>query len=387
MKKKDFKFLALAFAFCMTLVFAKPVMAAEGCSVENCAEECTGECTGEECTATCCPVVVKASDGTTKCYTTLDAAINGAQSGATITLRADVEVTSQVKIDSAKSNITLDLGNYSIKASDSSMGDENSNHLLEIEASNVTVKNGSLVTGNLTKHGINVYGVNDVTLENLKIDHTKSKGGAPLVVNGSTVTVKGKLDLVLGTHSWYGINVDPKAQDKATLTLEDKSIVAAEGNGDKPVIYQDPIKEEDKGTKISDVNVNGNTEVAIKDEEGTTYYVGLTPDEVENKVKEGSTLTIMKGDMALENLPDGVTVKTEGDATATVNGYEVTDQGVDTSLLNKLKELEESLNESVSEDEKDATPKTGTVDYSIYVVAAIAVVLIGGAFTAKKLVK
>ncbi len=333
MKKKILAITILALALCMALVFAKPVMAAEACSAEGCAEGCQNE---ENCTAECCPVLIG-----DKCYPTLEDAVTAVQANQTITLRGDVAVSKMVDIKTP--NVTLNLGGYTLTSSESFTGSyDNDKHLVQINANGVTVKNGSIVTTEKNKHGVNVWEANDVTLEGLKIDHSKAGiSGAPVVINGSSVTVKGKLDLVLGANSWYGIDVDPKNKENATLTLADKSSVAAKGNGDKAVVYQDPIKEENK---TSSVDIGGKTEVAIKDDEGTTYYVGLTGEEVAEIAKAGSTVTVMKGEMALDNLADNVTVKAEEGAKATVNGYEVTESGVDTSVLNKLKELEALLN-------------------------------------------
>ena len=337
MKKKILAITILALALCMALVFAKPVMAAEACSTEGCAEGCQNE---ENCTAECCPVLIG-----DKCYPTLEAAINAATNGQTITLRGDVTVNQMVKIN--KQNVTLDLNKHKITASASFSGSDstghNDQHLINIEAESVTVKNGSLVTTEKNKHGINVYGVDNVTLADLKIDHTNSMGGAPIVVNGSTVKVEGNLNLILGTSSWYGINVDPKKQDrnKAELTFENDSIVSVNGNENQLFMYMDPVTD----GKQSAFELDGETGVSIQDGKGnTTYYVGLTGEEVAEVAKAGATVTVMKGEMALENLADNVTVKTEGTAKVTVNGYEVTESGVDTSVLNKLKELEALLN-------------------------------------------
>ncbi len=98
---------------------------------------------------------------------------------------------------------------------------------------------------------------------------------------------------------------------------------------------------------------SGETEVSITDGKGTTtYYVGLTGEDVAEIAKTGSIVTVMQGEMDLDNLEDKVTVKTEEGATATVNGYEVTETGVDTTVLNKLQELEELLNKLKEELEK-----------------------------------
>ncbi len=365
MKKKMLTITILALALCMAIAFVRPVMAQDVCTDQNCAGGCQGTCNGEECTAECCPVLMGE-----KCYPTLEAAVTAAQEGETITLRANVAINKMLEIN--KKNVTLDLGGKEVTASASFdyKEDKNASHIINVSADGVTVENGTIKTTTNNRHGINAYHANDVVLKNLTIDHRESLGGAPVVVNGSSVEVQGNLNLIFGENSWYGIDIDPKDKTNASLNFADKSSVSAEGNGEKPVLYKDPITDEGK---TSSIDIDGNTEVAIKDGNKTTYYIGITEKEVAEKVKSGSTITVIQGKMAFENLPDGVTVKIEEGAKATVNGYEVTEAGVNTTELNK---------EPMPED-KDNTPKTGSVDVAL-IATVIAMVSVAGIVAVKK---
>ena len=179
--------------------------------------------------------------------------------GTTIVLTGNIEVDEMVNIN--KDDITLDLNGFTITASEkftNTWENGNDSHLIQIlSASNVTVKNGKLVTTAKNKHGLNIYQSEGVVIEGLGIDHTLTRGGAPIVINASEVTVQGKLDLTVGESSWYGINVDPKGAS-ASLAFAAESQVAmknAEGVADEKVIIK--TDNESAGLNISGTNAAG----------------------------------------------------------------------------------------------------------------------------------
>ncbi len=57
-----------------------------------------------------------------------------------------------------------------------------------------------------------------VQLNNVTLNHENAQSGAPLVVNGSDVTVSGNFSVVTGDNSWYGMNLDNK-NGNATLVF------------------------------------------------------------------------------------------------------------------------------------------------------------------------
>ena len=168
--------------------------------------------------------------------------------------------------------ITLDLNGKTISATDDfTYTFENDRHLVNATAS-ATIKNGTLKTGSSNKHVLNVWNAGNVILEDLTLDHTDNMGkGAPLVINDSNVTMNGKIHLIYGTNSWYGINVDPK-DGEASLTFGDGASLSVSGATEgKDVVH---IDEEDQG---KNVEVNGADKVGLEKDENGNWVVDKTP--------------------------------------------------------------------------------------------------------------
>ncbi len=109
--------------------------------------------------------------------------------------------------------------------------------LMKIETENaVTLKNLRLEHRALTQtagtfHTLDIYASPDVTLENVTLirDFDSVKGGAPLVLSQSGVTVKGGFCVVAGGSAWGAVNVD-----SSTLNIADAEVVLS---GAKNFIY------------------------------------------------------------------------------------------------------------------------------------------------------
>ncbi|MBM6779299.1 hypothetical protein H6A16_07325, partial [Collinsella tanakaei] len=174
----------------------------------------------------------------------LNSALQDCSEGDTIKLIHDIELDARLAI--TKNNVTLDLGGCTITAADNftyTDGNTQSMQLVSIDsAEGVTVKNGAIKTGASNYHALNVWASKKVTLENLKLDHTSSKSGAPLIVGGSSVTITGTLDVITGENSWYGINVDSRiisgADAGASLTFAQNSSVSFSGAKDVGVFVE-----------------------------------------------------------------------------------------------------------------------------------------------------
>lgn len=196
-------------------------------------------------------------------YTDLSAAVAAAGEGDTVTLLKDVALDS--KLDLNVKDLVLDLNNHEITASEQfvyNQSNPNGCHLVDVLADGVTIENGSLVATDGNKHTLNIYNANGVVLNNLTVDHTNGVTGAPIVINNASVTVKGDLNLVVGEHSWYGINVDPK-NGQASLVFADGSHVSMTGNDKLPVIKLDGEQ--------SDITISG-TQGAGLDDNGNGIY-------------------------------------------------------------------------------------------------------------------
>lgn len=199
------------------------------------------------------------------------AVINALPEGTTIKLTEDVQLDAMLDIQ--QDDITLDLGEHTITASESfptveSGGYTNDKHLINVSGKNVTIKNGTLQTTASNKHALNVYQTTGAVIENLTIDHSVSLGGAPIIVNASELTVKGSLSMTLGEKSWYGINVDPK-EANASLTFEAGSQVTMTGKD------EDVVRLDGDSTKIAIANAEDAG--LAKDEDGN-YILAQNPE-------------------------------------------------------------------------------------------------------------
>lgn len=163
-------------------------------------------------------------------YYSLDEALAALPSAAdkTVTLLADAEL--EQILDLNVEGMTLDLNGRTVSAfAGFSSDDERAGaHLINISADDVTLKNGVVKTGAANRHGVNLYQVSGAVLQDLTLDHTDAAAGAPLTVNASAVTVKGRLALMTGPASWYGIGLDPGGKS-ATLTFAENTAVTMTG--------------------------------------------------------------------------------------------------------------------------------------------------------------
>ena len=73
---------------------------------------------------------------------------------------------------------------------------------MKIQADNVTLNDVNLVATAANKHTLDVWGSQNVQLNNVTLNHENAQSGAPLVVNGSDVTVSGNFSVVTGDNSW-----------------------------------------------------------------------------------------------------------------------------------------------------------------------------------------
>lgn len=138
------------------------------------------------------------------------------QQQVTVQLTKDVTLSSMLNITA--SNVVVDLGGNTITAGDTfAYTFDNDKHLVQVlNGANVTLRNGSLETTTANKHALNVYGAEKFLLEDVVVDHTLAEKGAPVVVNGSTMSVGGTVELITGENSWYAMNVDNQVNGVAT---------------------------------------------------------------------------------------------------------------------------------------------------------------------------
>lgn len=127
--------------------------------------------------------------------------------------QAIIDAAAGDTIDCGKENITLTsalriekdikLSNVTLMGNDSVAG-----NLVTTLGNTITLENVTIITGSSNKNALHAYGTK-LTANNLKIDHSASTDGAPIIVNsGAYAVFTGSLDLTLSPSSWYGVNVD-----------------------------------------------------------------------------------------------------------------------------------------------------------------------------------
>lgn len=193
--------------------------------------------------------------------------------GTVIELTEDITINEEIYIQT--NQFTINGNGHTVTASDQfKVNSEGQINLVKIQADNVTLKNIQLVTNenmvaDRSAHTLDIYGSQNVALENVTLNHEKigaTKGGAPLVINGSEVVVKGDLKIVTGDKSWYGINVDNKNGD-ASITFAENSNLQMQNNGDKDLVVIYPEAKE--GTDANQLVINPENAGIVQNEDGT----------------------------------------------------------------------------------------------------------------------
>ena len=172
-------------------------------------------------------------------------------------------------LDIQQDGITLDLNEHTITASDSFAGVQNyEKHLVNVQGDNVTIKNGTLKTTNANRHALNLYNAKNVNLSGLTLNHTNASEGAPIVVGASTVTVSGKLELITGTTSWYGMNIDSNiAGTESSVTFNAGSNLVFGGSSNIG------IRIDDEGTTGGPLSLTFNEKMDISVPDGIPDFI------------------------------------------------------------------------------------------------------------------
>lgn len=181
--------------------------------------------------AVCCFVPVSFANETPGVIDTQDELVNAinSYSGDPIDLKGEnISLESTLKINNK--NVAIENGTLT--------GPESGNAVDVINGADVSLNKVTIISK--AKHALNVWGNSNLTASNLTLNHDGAASGAPAVVsNGSTATFSGKLTLILGSNSWYGINADNSNVDVsgAEIYIPDsikeatQSILCAENNG------------------------------------------------------------------------------------------------------------------------------------------------------------
>ena len=203
-------------------------------------------------------------------YNTLETAVAAVKDGETIDLVADVEVAKclEVTVD----NVTINGNGHTITAAKGIASNASGNaHLLEITGEGATVKDVTLLGTSETKHALNIWCADTATLENVTLNHSASATGAPLVVNNTDVTVKGDFEVISGTGSWYGVNLDNKYGPTTLTFAEDSNVKFNDVSGkDLAFIKIENTAEKPDGSMPSIVNESSS---GVTTEDGVNFGI------------------------------------------------------------------------------------------------------------------
>ena len=260
-------------------------------------------------------------------YGSFAEAFHQMKDGSTITMYEDVKLNGTLKVTAA--NTTFDLNGHKI------WGVFEGN-LVELASVNgVTIKNGTLEGG--SKHTLNVWNAKDITLEKLTLDNSNTKGGAPLIVGASEVTLAGGCDegvavtTITGENSWYAINVDSRSVNNtntpAKLTVatrllfkgteDDKPGICMENNygnspADSAVYFRDGAAFDIEGAVCS-------SDVAVHPDNKMGVTIDYVPSPVGGAVARIGKVYYNDLAQAVESVPEGgnATIKLLDDAVLT----------------------------------------------------------------------
>lgn len=180
-----------------------------------------------------------------KQYTSLQSAVDKAQTGDTIEILTDISLKKGINIAN-KSGITIYGGSHTITAGSDfqqdTSGSNTYNSVMKLQGcSNIKIRALSLVSGSPnSKHALDVYGSNGVTLSYVSLYHNATaQNGAPLIINNSTVIASGGLGIYVSEKSWYGINVDDKG-GFSSITFENGVNIYGNTTDSQPLVFVEP---------------------------------------------------------------------------------------------------------------------------------------------------
>lgn len=220
-----------------------------------------------------------------------------------IVLKNDLALSQEIYLNGATAPVVIDGNGHSVTAAENfdKRQEGGQYNLLKVYNTNqkVTIKNLTLKHSPLAQnkgnyHALDIHTAGNVVLENVTLvrDFTAEKGGAPLVLSGSKVTVKGDLKLVAGGNAWYGANVD-----SSTLTVAEGANVSYLDVEDKYDLRAAFLTE--KAGKI----VNQSKNVVLKEtdlQDGTFAYQvvvaevdGVQFANIHEAVKQGGLVTLL----------------------------------------------------------------------------------------------
>ena len=244
-------------------------------------------------------------------YATLDEALAVTGEGYTIVLLKDLEVTAQINVTKS---VTIEGAGHTIKANNASWptGSEYNHikHLLNITASNVTIKNLTLDSNNQACGNQAWADPDSSKITNVKFTDVTMKGSlnAGLIVKHAEVTAE---NLTTSDNAWGGVNVDggtPHFTLTGNSTLnEDNKIWAEKANGPAVVTadgYYCHLIKDEKNREFYAWSTSVSDTAAAKVKVGgvDVYYTSLSNAITNAKKDESTTISLTaNAEVTLDN--------------------------------------------------------------------------------------
>ena len=332
-------------------------------------------------------------------YATLAEAITAAQAGETIVLQANAAINSNTQITK---DVAIDLNGKTVTVT--TVGTQNAfevqngatftikdsgtggkldlgkfgitlvNSKLKIEGGEIKVSPASPGAG----IAVAAVGNSDVTMTGGKVVATNTAcfnagyvGTQTFNISGGTLESKGASTALMGISNNYGGHTEMTISGDTQVVMKDAAGNA--GNLVSDATDSDVIKVVG-GT--SDSNITAYTEETapvVLTGDGT-YHIGTTAaNAAVRNAASGETVTVVKGNAALTDVPVGVTVANNGAGTVTVNGSGAITEGNPYTVPARYYYYYNSTTTTTDTkaDDTKGSPKTFDAGMGIYAVSAL----------------
>ena len=328
-------------------------------------------------------------------YATLAEAITAAQAGETIVLQANAAINSNTQITK---DVAIDLNGKTVTVT--TVGTQNA---FEVQnGATFTIKDSG--TGgklDLGKFGIMLMysklkieggeikvspanpgagvvvaaiGDSEVTMTGGKVVATNTAcfnagyfGTQTFNISGGTLESKGASTALMGISNNYGGHTEMTISGDTQVVMKD-----AAGNAGSLVsdaTGNDVIKVVG-GTSDSDITAYTEETAPVVLTGDGTYHIGTTAaNAAVRNAASGETVTVVKGNAALTDVPVGVTVANNGAGTVTVNGSGAITEG--TPYTVPARYYYNSTTTDTKADDTKGSPKTFDAGMGIYAVSAL----------------
>lgn len=331
-------------------------------------------------------------------YATLADAIAAAQAGETIVLLADAAINSNTQITR---NVAIDLNGKTVTVT--TVGSQNAfevqngatftikdsgtggkldlgkfgimlmNSKLKIEGGEIKVSPANPGAGVV----VAAIGDSEVTMTGGKVVATNTAcfnagyfGTQTFNISGGTLESKGASTALMGISNNYGGHTEMTISGDTQVVMKDAAGNA--GSLVSDVTGNDVIKVVG-GTSDSDITAYTEETAPVVLTGDGTYHIGTTAaNAAVRNAASGETVTVVKGNAALTDVPVGVTVANNGAGTVTVNGSGAITEGNPYTVPARYYYYNSTTTTTDTKaDDTKGSPKTFDAGMGIYAVSAL----------------